>query len=211
MDLTALFRLSYGLYVLGAHDGAKETGCIVNTCFQITNEPNTLAVSISKQNYTCDAILKNGRFSISVLCEGVDTAVIGRMGYSSGRDTDKFATIAHRTVDGLPVIEQGCAAYMICNVIGSADRGTHIVFFADIEQAENLEKCPPMTYDYYHRVIKGKAPKNAPTYQKEEPKVAQQNYVCTVCGYVHEGDIQNEPNDYVCPICGVSKGQFKPQ
>jgi len=211
MDLTALYQLSYGLYVLGAHDGEKETGCIVNTCFQITNEPPSVAVSVHKQNHTCDAILKSGRFSVSVLCEGVEPSIIGQLGYRSGKDVNKFASIAHETIDGLPVIMEGSAAYMIGRVTGSADRGTHIVFFAELEKAENTAKCAPMTYAYYHKVIKGKAPKNAPTYQKEEVKVAEQNYVCTVCGYVHEGSLDNEPSDYVCPVCGVTKSQFEPQ
>lgn len=215
MDMTAFYRLTYGMYVVGAMDNERPVGCVINTCMQITAEPSTVAISLNHDNYTCAVIKKTGRFSISVLSEQTPPPVISVFGFRSSRDYSKYSVCPYEMLDGQPVIREKTCASFICRVVGSHDMGTHIVFFAEVENAVNNENLPPMTYEYYHKVIKGKAPAKAPTYQapvKENQAMSgEKNYVCTVCGYVHEGSLDSEPDDYVCPVCGVPKSKFKPQ
>lgn len=215
MDMTALYRISYGMYVVGAMDGERPVGCVINTCMQITAEPPTVAISLNHDNYTHSMIEKTGRFSISVISEQTPPPVISVFGFRSSKDYDKYSVCPHETMNGLPVIREKSCANFVCRVVGSHDMGTHTVFFAEIEDAVNGENLPPMTYEYYHKVVKGKAPAKAPTYQQEvkvnQPVSGEKNYVCTICGYVHEGSLENEPDDYVCPVCGVPKSKFRPQ
>ena len=215
MDLTALYQLTYGMYVVGAVDGERPVGCFINTCMQITAEPAVVAISVNKENYTHGIIEKTGRFSLSVLSEKSPPAVISVFGFRSSANYDKFTVTPYEWVEGLPVIRKDTCAIYTCTLVNQTDLGTHTVFFGRVETAENGEKLPPMTYEYYHRVIKGKAPAKAPTYidpaKENKAMDGENNYVCTVCGYVHKGSIDNEPSDYVCPVCGVPKSKFKPQ
>lgn len=213
MDNKVLYKLSYGVYAIGAMDGARPSGCIVNTVFQITSS-GMLALSMNFDNYTHSLLNKTGRFSISILTEAVEPSIIGALGFSSGKDKNKFDNVPYEMKAGLPVIKEGSAGFIICEVKGHYDTDTHTVYFAQAVDAEALSSdAPPMTYDYYHRVVKGKAPKNAPTYRAEEaqpePKPETNlQYECSVCGYVYEGDITKEPDDYVCPVCGAPKSEF---
>lgn len=210
MDITALFTLSYGVYAVSAFDEANErhTGCIANSVMQITASPATLAVSLNHDNHTNAVIAKGGRFCVSVLSENTAPATIGSLGFRSGRDAAKYTDTPH-TLHGGFAVPDGACAYIVCTVIDSMETDTHTVFLARIDDAENLSKNPPMTYAYYHRVIKGKAPKNAPTYVEEKPK--EQQWVCTVCGYVYDGDTPFEelPESYCCPLCGALKCAFE--
>ena len=149
---------------------------------------------------------------------------IGNFGFRSGRNFDKFAKIAHKlNKDGLPIVKDNTASYLILKVINSVDVGTHTMFICSLEEAEILETaCPPMTYDFYHQKLKGKTPKGAVTYQKEEIKGEKKmKYVCNVCGYVYDEEIgdpehgipagtawKDVKEDWVCPVCGVGKDQF---
>ena len=169
MDPAVLFKLSYGLYAIGVMEGDVPQGCIVNTVFQVTAE-GMLAVSMSKNNHTHKLMQETGRFSISILTEGTPAKTIGRLGYSSGANMHKFDGLSYTLHDGLPMLQADCAGYLFCNIVGSHDAGTHTVFFAQVYDGCMDEGCavkglPVMTYDYYHKVIKAKAPKNAPTYQ----------------------------------------------
>ncbi len=148
MDSTVLWKLSYGLYSIGVMDGEIPQGCIANTVFQITAE-DMLAVSIHKENYTHLLLEKTGRFSISILTEKTPVRVIGRLGFQSGA----------------PLLKANCAGHLICTITGSADIETHTVFFARVTQALMDEPLPVLTYDYYYNVMRGKAPKKAPTYR----------------------------------------------
>lgn len=209
MDTSVLWKISYGMYAVSVMDDQRPTGCIVNTVSQITsNDPVTVAVSVNKNNYTYDVINKTKRFSISVLSEQTPASVIGALGYASGKDTDKFANIDYRMESGLPLLNANCSGYFICEVQSIVDCGTHGIILATVTETYQGSDHTPMTYKYFHEVIKGKAPKNAPTYQKEEPKPKEQ-YVCKICGYVYDGDITKEPDDYVCPICSASKTLFE--
>ena len=169
MDLTALFSLSYGLYIAASKDGGRDVGCVVNSAFQVTSSPPTLALSINKENYTTGCILSHGSYTLSVLSENADKKLIGAFGFFSSRDRDKFASSPRKyTASGLAYIADGAAAYLECKVIQHLDFYTHTLILSEIIGGEKLSDDPPMTYDYYHKVIKGKAPKNAPTYVKIE-------------------------------------------
>lgn len=166
MDQSVLWKLSYGMYAVGVNDGKKPTGCIINTAIQITNEPMVIAISINKNNYTHDVLINQEKFALSILSEETEPLTITYLGFQSGLEADKFANVKYEEVDGLPVVNSNICGYLICSIVSTADLGTHTVFHAKIEDAVNKDGKVPMTYTYYHNVIKGKAPKNAPTYQK---------------------------------------------
>jgi len=214
MDITALFNLSYGLYVIGAKDGERDAGCIVNTVTQSTASPVTLTVCVNKENYTNACIKQTGEFSVSILSENAREALFGIFGFSSSRERDKFAEAeSGRTPAGLPYVSEGTTGWLQCKVIDSVENFTHTIFIAEVQEAENLAKEPPMTYAYYHRVVKGKAPKTASTYAEETPETntAAEKYVCDVCGYEYPGskeEFEALPDDYKCPLCGAAKCMF---
>ncbi len=163
MALDVTQKLSYGMYVVASLDGDKPNGCIANCAVQITAEPATFAVSVNHDNYTNECIKKTGKFSLSVLGTDCDKLLIGTFGFRSGRMFDKFAAAPYKTVDGLPVITDSCG-YIVCEVIDTMETPTHTVFLGKLIASETLNDVEPMTYDYYHKFIKGKSPKNAPTY-----------------------------------------------
>jgi flavin reductase (DIM6/NTAB) family NADH-FMN oxidoreductase RutF/rubredoxin len=205
-------------------DGDRPTGCIVNTVFQITSKNPIIAISINKGNYTYDVIKKTNAFSVSIISEETNPLVISMFGFSSGKDKNKFEEFDYEIVDNLPVLKENTCGTMFCKVVSFTETPTHFVVLASVEKAFNGSDANPMTYKYYHEVIKGSAPKNAPSYvapeilaeenAKESKPVKEEKplrYVCDVCGYVYEGDITKEPDSFVCPICGVDKSHFKLQ
>ena len=208
MDPKAFHALSYGVYILSAWDNGRPTGCTVNCAAQITSSPATVMVSVNKDNYTNKCIAESGYFSLSVLSENSEPSLIGTFGFRSGRDTDKFKDIAWQVRDKLPVVSDSCA-YIVCRVIDSMDTSTHTVFLGEVIGADVTSENTPMTYAYYHKVLKGKTGKNAPTYIKESPDEGK--YVCSVCGHVYEGNIPFEdlPDDWRCPICSQPKSAFR--
>ncbi len=211
MDPTALFRLSYGVYIVTSWNEGTPVGCVANSAMQITASPATIAVSVNKQNFTHKAIEDCGYFALSALSEKSDPKLIGRFGFTSSRDTDKFAGTPYAIKGKLPVITDG-VAYFCCKVVATMDTPTHTVFLGEVYEAENLQRAKPMTYAYYHEVLKGKTSALAPTYQAEEPEGAEKAvWVCTICGYEYDGEVPFEelPEDWVCPLCGVGKEFFK--
>lgn len=211
MDNTVLYDLSYGLYVIGTTGENIPTGCIVNTVFQITAEPAVIAVSLNHNNYTTACIQNTREFTVSILTEQTDPAVIGNFGFHSGRDVYKFDNVPfNKVTGGLPVLTQGISGWMHCKVENMVDVGTHIIFIAHVVDAQRASKDTPMTYAYYHNVIKGSAPKNAPTYRKEETISSEEDtaYECDICHYIYHGDFDSLPDDWVCPICGADKSHF---
>lgn len=163
MDKTALFNLSYGVYVVTTWGTGKPTGCTANSAMQITSAPATIAVSINHDNYTNACIKETGVFAINILGEKVDPMVIGSFGFRSGKDVDKFEGIDHLVKSYLPVLPQAMS-YITCKVVDTMETATHTVFLGEVTDAGKLSQDTPMTYDYYHKVVKGTAPKNAPTY-----------------------------------------------
>ena len=214
MDVKTLFNLSYGLYIIGAKDRERNVGCIVNTVTQSTSNPVTLTVCINKDNYTNDCIKRTKEFAVSILSERTKESTFGIFGFYCSRDRDKFAEVPFGlTPSGMPYIDEGVTGYLQCKVIDYVDNFTHTVFIAEVQEAENLYKEPPMTYAFYHSVFKGKTPPKASSYinEPEKPRASMGRYVCDLCGYEYTGskeEFEQLPDDYVCPICGASKSKF---
>ena len=204
MDKQVIRNLSYGMYIVGANDG-KFVGCVVNTIVQITSDPITIMVSINHNNYTNEVIKKTNKFSVSILDEEVNSEVIGTFGYKTSKNIDKYENIDYSIVDNLPVINNICGN-MICEVIDTLETNTHTVFLAKVTDMFNSNNKKPMTYKYYHEVLKGNSPKNAPTYIEEDVSRDKTIWKCSVCGY--EVEMDELPMDYVCPICGQSREVF---
>jgi flavin reductase (DIM6/NTAB) family NADH-FMN oxidoreductase RutF/rubredoxin len=236
MDFQALNSCSYGLYILSSKKGDKYNGQIVNTVFQVTAEPPTIAVSVNRDNLTHEYITESGVFNASVLSTEATMPLIGKWGFKSGRDTDKFEGTEFRIgKTGAPIVTDGAIAFLEAEVIKSLDVGTHTIFVGKVIDAGMLAEGEPMTYAYYHQVKKGKTPKKAATYQAPDAEASEsatgdagtdpktQQYRCSVCGYIYDprkGDpdsgiepgtaFQDIPDDWVCPVCGVGKEKFEP-
>lgn len=227
MNKSAFYKLSYGLYVVSSCSGDKLNGQIANTAFQVTSEPATIGVSINKLNLTNDFIRESKKFSVSILSTAAPMDFIGRFGFKSGRDINKFEGVQYRAgLTGVPIVTEHCVAMLEAEVIAEFDCGTHRIFLGEVKDCDVLNDAEPMTYAYYHAVKGGKAPKTAPTYQAEEPKTKQKEvsmtkYTCDVCGYVYDpaaGDsdasikpgtkFEDLPEDWVCPVCGADKSNF---
>ncbi len=202
IDNSAMFKLSYGLYVLTAREGSKDNGCIINTAVQLTDNPKRITIAVNKANYTEEMIRRTGVFNISVLNETVPFKVFKHFGFQSGRDVNKFEECAavKRSANGVYYIPKYTNAYISGKVIEARDYGTHTLFVAEVTEAAVLnEEIPSVTYSYYFEHIK---PKPAPA---EGPK---KGFVCKICGYVYEGD--ELPPDFVCPLCKHGAEDFEP-
>lgn len=225
MNLRALQKLSYGLYVVTSKKGDKLNGQIANTVFQITSEPPTIAVSINKSNLTWDFIRDSGVFAVSVLCQDTPLSFIGNFGFKSGRDIDKLDGVNYnigRTE--APVVIDNAVSYLEAKVTGEMDVGTHTIFVGEVVDAEILSEKACMTYDYYHQVKRGVTPKTAPSYIEENKEVSAKmtKYKCSVCGWIYDPEIGDQqggmapgtpfeklPDDWVCPVCGAAKSDFE--
>jgi ferric-chelate reductase [NAD(P)H] len=169
MNLNALYKLGYGMYIVGAHMGDKLNGQVANTVFQITSEPPTVAVSINKSNLTHEYIKASKAFSASVLCQTTPLPYIGGFGFKSGRDTDKLKGMNYKIGQtGSPIFLDNANAYLEAEVTQDVDVGTHTIFIGRIVAAEILNEEPCMTYEYYHQVKRGTTPKTAPSYIAKE-------------------------------------------
>lgn len=201
VEPNALFKLSYGLFVLTAKDGGKDNGCIINTVTQLTDTPKRITIAVNKANYTHDMIQKTGVFNVSVLSEDVPFKIFQQFGFQSGRDADKFAGMATQTrsANGLRYLSEYTNAFISAKVISAEDYGTHTLFVADITEAKVLSAEPSVTYAYYFEHIK---PKPQPTTE------AKKGWVCKICGYVYEGE--DLPADFICPLCKHGAEDFEP-
>jgi len=224
LDTKALHKISYGLYIIGAQKGDRLNAQIANTVIQVCSEPPTISVCINKNNLTHEFIKESGAFSASIIAQDTPLNFIGKFGFKSGREVDKFEGVNYKIGQtGTPIILDNSVAYLEVKVVSQADTGTHTIFVGEIVESEILKEGEPMTYAYYRQVKRGTTPKTAPSYiedQKEAPKM--EKYECNVCGYVYEpevGDLENNippgtpfeklPDDWVCPICGASKEEFQ--
>lgn len=209
MNPNTFHNLSYGVYIISTLDDERPTGCVANSVMQITSSPATIAVSMNHNNFTNACIAKSGKFAVSILSENSEPSVIGHFGFQSGKDVNKFDNISALEKEGLSIIPDACG-YIVCNVIDKMETSTHTVFLGEVIDADVLESAPAMTYSYYHKVVKGKTAKNAPTYIPEEENVAEEKWVCSICGYIYDGDTPFEelPADYKCPICKQPKEKF---
>lgn len=167
LDKRALYDFSYGVYIVSSASGGKLNGQVINAGMQISGDPITIAVSINKQNLTHEIISTSGAFSISILADEAPMPFIGKFGFKSGRDIDKFADTDHVICDalGVPVVKQHCLAGLSAKVIGSIDVHTHTIFVGEVASAEVFSSdLRALTYSDYHLIKKGKSPKTAPTF-----------------------------------------------
>jgi len=225
MNVKALYKLGYGLYIVSSRKGDRLNGQIANTVFQITSEPPTIAVSINKNNLTHEFIEQNKVLAVSVLSQDTPLSFIGHFSFKSGRDIDKLEGINYKIGETqAPVITNNALAYLEVRVIKEIDVGTHTIFVGELVGADVLGEGEPMTYAYYHQVKRGTTPKTAPVYIEEKKETVPQTvkYKCTVCGYVYDPELgdpdggikpgtpfEEIPDDWVCPVCGASKNQFE--
>jgi flavin reductase (DIM6/NTAB) family NADH-FMN oxidoreductase RutF len=169
MNLNALHKIGYGMYIVGSHHGEKLNGQIANTVFQITSEPPIVAVSINKNNLTNEYIKASRVFAASVLCQTAPLPFIGGFGFKSGRDTDKLKGVNYKAGQtGSPIFLDNTVAYLEAEVIQDVDAGTHTIFIGKVVAAEILNENPCMTYEYYHQVKRGTTPRSAPSYIARE-------------------------------------------
>jgi len=224
MNLKALRKLGYGMYVIGSRKGDRLNGQIANTVFQITSEPPTIAVSINKNNLTHGFIRESKMLAVSMLSQNTPLSFIGHFGFKSGRDIDKLEGINYEIGETqAPVVIENAVAYLEAKVIQEVDVGTHTIFIGEVVGADVITEDVCMTYNYYHQVKRGTTPKTAPSYieeKKEAPKMAK--YECTVCGYVYDPELgdpdssikpgtpfEELPDTWTCPVCGAAKSEFE--
>jgi len=174
MNKNAFWNISYGIYIVSSLDGIRPIGCIANSIMQITSDPATFAISINHDNFTNKCIVNTGKFGISILAENILPSVIGTFGYKSGKAINKFDSVPYALKEGMPIIND-CCAYIVCDVINTMETETHAVFLGKVVDADVVSDGVPMTYSYYHKVIKGASPKNAPTYIGEDRKNTQKS------------------------------------
>lgn len=197
-DLSALFKIGYGLYVVTSNDGKKDNGLIVNTVTQVTNSPNRVAVAINKENYSHHVIKQTGIMNINCLSEDAPFKVFETFGFVSGRNVDKFANCTPlRSDNGLVFLPRYINSFMSLRVEQYVDLGTHGLFICSITEARVISDIPTMTYTYYQENVKPKP-------ETEGKK----GFVCKICGYVYEGDTL--PEDYICPLCKHGAADFEP-
>lgn len=199
MNNDAMYKLTYGLFVVTAKEGEKDNGCIVNTVSQVTTSPNRITVAVNKQNYTHDMIINTGVFNVSVLTEKSKFSTYQNFGFKSGRDEDKFEKFTFkRAENGVVYIPEETNAFISAKVVEKIDLGTHTLFIADVTDAEVLSEDTSVTYEYYHKNIK-------PAPKKEDEK--KTGWICIICGYIYEGE--ELPADFICPLCKHGAEDFK--
>ena len=196
-DMTALFKIGYGLYVVTSNDGIKDNGLIVNTVSQVTNTPNRIAVTINKQNYSHHVIKQTGKMNVNCLSTEAPFAVFEQFGFKSGRSVDKFADCAPlRSDNGLAFLPRYINSFMSLEVESYVDLDTHGMFICSVTEARVINDQPTMTYSYYQDNVKPKP-------QTDNKK----GFVCKICGYVYEGETL--PEDFICPLCKHGAADFE--
>lgn len=198
IEPNAMFKLSYGLFVLTAKDD-RDGGCIINAVNQITDSPKRISIAVNKANATHDMIARTGAFNLSVLTTETQFPLIQRFGFQSSRDADKFADydFTARSENGLIYVTESSNAFISAKVVQALDYGTHTVFIADVTEAKVLSNAPSLTYAYYFEHVKPK-----PAALSE-----QKGWVCKICGYIYEGD--DLPADFICPLCKHGAEDFE--
>lgn len=201
MDKKAMYKLSYGLFVLTSAFEGKDSGCIINTGIQVTSDPNRITIAVNKANFTKELVEKSGKFNLSILSESAKFEVFQHFGFQSGRDTDKFAAYSDckRSANGLYYVTSGTNAYISAEVEQAVDLGSHMLFIAAVDDMEVLSQDLSATYAYYQSEIK---PKPA-----QQPSAGKTAWRCTVCGYIYEGE--ELPADFVCPLCKHPASDFE--
>lgn len=200
MDNKAMYKLSYGLFVLTAKNGDKDNGCITNTAIQAASDPNQMSVAVNKANFTHDMIKETGRFNVSVISQKASFDLFKRFGFQSGRDVNKFDGFEgyKKAANDICYVTEGTNAYFSVDVDKTVDLGSHTMFIGEIKEMEVLDDVASATYEYYQENIKpkAKAPSNGKTIWK-----------CKICGYEYEGE--ELPADFICPLCKHPASDFE--
>ena len=199
MNTKALYNITYGLYLLSARKDGRDNACIINTAIQVANDPTRLSIAVIQKNHTHDMILETGEFTLSALTVETPFALFQRFGMQSGRDVNKFEGFSdvQRGENGLYYLSKYANSRLSGKVVDKMDLGSHTLFISKLTEAEVLSSAPSCTYGFYQSDIK---PKPA--------KPAKKGWVCSVCGYVYEGD--EVPDDFLCPLCSHGKEDFVP-
>jgi rubredoxin/flavin reductase (DIM6/NTAB) family NADH-FMN oxidoreductase RutF len=227
-----LFQLNYGMCILSSAKDGRANGCVVNTVFQVVPDPVIIAVSVNKGNLTHGYISDSRVLSVSVLGEETPMSFIGRFGFRTGRDVNKFKKVNNKLgITGAPIVLDNSAGYIEAEVTKEIDIMTHTLFIGQVVACQTIDKSRiPMTYAYYRDVKHGRTPRTAATYIKTKPKdqakkgvKAMTKYRCLMCGYIYDPeagdpsngvepgtDFEDLPDDWVCPDCGVGKDEFEP-
>ncbi|MCR4887817.1 MAG: flavin reductase [Ruminococcus sp.] len=203
MDKKAMYKLSYGLFVVTSSLSGKDNGCITNTLMQVTSEPNRVSLTVNKANLTHDMIDLSGIFTASIISTDADFELFKHFGFQSGTDVDKFSgfTDCKRAENGLYIVTKGTNAYISGKVVQKIDLGTHTMFIADVTAMEVMSNIPSATYEYYQSNIKVK-PKAV-----GETSDGKTIWRCTICGYEYVGD--ELPDDFICPLCKHPASDFE--
>ena len=197
-DMTALFRIGYGLYVVTSNDGKKDNGLIVNTVTQLTDTPNRIAVNINKANYSHHVIKQTGVLNVNCLSVDAPFSVFQQFGFQTGRSVDKFAgQKVYRSDNGLVFLDKYINAFMSLKVEQYVDLGTHGMFICSVTEARVMNDLDTMTYTYNQKNVKPKPETDG-----------KKGFVCKVCGYIYEGD--ELPDDFICPLCKHGAADFEP-
>jgi flavin reductase (DIM6/NTAB) family NADH-FMN oxidoreductase RutF/rubredoxin len=231
MNFETFFNVTYGLYIVSSRDGERLNAHISNTVFQVTATPPQIAICSNKDNLTTDFILKSKVFSVSIIQQDVDLNFIGKFGFKSGKNVNKFENLNYKTgISGAPIVLDKTIGYIDCKVNNMLDAGSHIIIVGEVVDADIIQTGgSPLTYNYYRNVIKGISPKNSPTYINKDKLESikkiivpiSEKYVCSACGYVYDSEIGDEasqihagskfddlPEDWLCPVCGSTKDFF---
>ncbi len=203
MDKEAMYKLSYGLFVLTAKEGNRDNGCIINTAIQAASEPNQLSICVNKTNYTHDMIMKTKQFNVSIISQSASFDLFKHFGFQSGKDVDKFETFDKcvRSENGILYVTEGTNAYISVAVNKTEDLGSHTMFIGKITDMEVLSTLPSATYEYYLNSIK---PKPQPVDKTKQGKTI---WRCKVCGYEYVGE--ELPEDFICPLCKHPASDFE--
>ncbi|MBS5587197.1 MAG: flavin reductase [[Clostridium] spiroforme] len=197
-DMSALFKIGYGLYVITSNDGKKDNGLIVNTVTQVSDSPNRVAVNINKQNYSHHVIKQTGKLNVNCLSVEAPFSIFERFGFQSGRTVDKFADLRPLYSDnGLAFLPRYINAFMSLEVENYVDLDTHGMFICKVSEARVMSDKETMSYNYYQEHVKPKPNTDG-----------KKGFVCKVCGYIYEGDTL--PDDYICPLCKHGVADFEP-
>lgn len=221
IQLEALYKISYGLYIVTSGDRNQGNGFVSNTVFQVTSQPQRFAVCCNKDNYSASFIQQFKAFAVSILAQDTSAELIGKFGYKSGREMNKMTDVKVIFKEtNVPIVLDGSLAFFECKLVDVFDVGTHWIFIGELVSAEIVDDTgEPLTYAYYREVKKGFSPKNAPTYidqSKIETKTENamsKKFKCPICGYIYDEaeekvKFSDLPDDWVCPVCGSEKSEF---
>ncbi len=223
IDKHAFRALSYGLYIVSAKDAeGKKAGCVVNTFAQVASEPPTVTVALNKENNTTRSIQETGAFNVAVLAQTTTMELIGKFGFHSSTEIDKYENTGFELGENdIPVVTQDAVAWFSVKVSQTVDVGSHLLFVGTVDEAQVVADETPLTYAYYHKELRGKTPPKAASYnggdegaqpggesaESATPGEKRYGWRCTLCGHVVEMD--ELPDDFRCPICGVDKSFFE--